>query len=241
MRQTSCSPTHSVFSAFFRNGQVLETTRGNGVFQPAIDSAIEKLNKGDWIHLFGEGKVNQPEKLEPREGEVAIPVSQHHANLLRFKWGVGRILMETKKPPLVLPMWLTGFDELMPEGRNWPFKFFPKHGVDLSITFGKPIRNEDIKQALKTSFISPLANDALVSGDTVFDDSVEQRSGMVTEQGWMGEGTTGIVRPQDPHSTALEVERIRSAVTAVIQREVELLGKQVSEGSRPGASLGKMS
>lgn len=98
----------SVFSTFFRHGQVLETFRGKGVFQPAVDRAIEKLNEGDWVrdayglcdflhvqrwpnvqvHLFGEGKVNQPAKLAPREGEQVIPVSQHHANLLRFKWGV---------------------------------------------------------------------------------------------------------------------------------------------------------
>jgi monolysocardiolipin acyltransferase len=66
----------SIFSAFFRKGQVLETFRGNGVFQPAVDTAIAKLNKGDWVHLFGEGKVNQP-GIEPTQ-----PL------LLRFKWGV---------------------------------------------------------------------------------------------------------------------------------------------------------
>lgn len=39
----------SVFSAFFRNGQVLETFRGNGIFQPAVDTAIDKLNAGGWV------------------------------------------------------------------------------------------------------------------------------------------------------------------------------------------------
>lgn len=39
----------SIFSAFFRKGQVLETMRGNGVYQPAVDTAIEKLNKGAWV------------------------------------------------------------------------------------------------------------------------------------------------------------------------------------------------
>jgi hypothetical protein len=39
----------SAFSAFFRAGQVLETFRGRGVYQPAVDTAIEKLNEGQWV------------------------------------------------------------------------------------------------------------------------------------------------------------------------------------------------
>lgn len=86
----------SVFSAFFRKGQVLETFRGQGIFQPAVDTAISKLNDGAWvgshlwlkfqrssqrflvwqIHFFGEGKVNQPGN------------SSEKPMLLRFKWGV---------------------------------------------------------------------------------------------------------------------------------------------------------
>ena len=89
----------SVFSKFFRYGQVIETFRGRGVFQPAIDDAIEKLNRGEWvrasfpphvvfhaphivraqIHLFSEGKVN-PDACDPN--------SPQFGKLLRFKWGV---------------------------------------------------------------------------------------------------------------------------------------------------------
>jgi len=41
----------SVFSAFFRQGQVLETFRGNGIFQPAVDAAIQRLNEGHWVSV----------------------------------------------------------------------------------------------------------------------------------------------------------------------------------------------
>ena len=37
------------FSKFFEYGQVIETFRGKGIFQPAIDNAIEKLNRGEWV------------------------------------------------------------------------------------------------------------------------------------------------------------------------------------------------
>ena len=88
----------SVFSKFFRYGQVIETFRGGGIFQPAIDDAIQKLNCGEWvsvcetpwcagfshfhshqIHLFSEGKVNQ------ESNDLEKP---NAAKLLRFKWGM---------------------------------------------------------------------------------------------------------------------------------------------------------
>ena len=44
-------PPDSVFSAFFRNGQVIETFRGRGIFQPAIEDAIRKVNRGEWVRI----------------------------------------------------------------------------------------------------------------------------------------------------------------------------------------------
>ncbi|KAH8105289.1 acyltransferase-domain-containing protein [Cristinia sonorae] len=213
--------TNPIFSYFFRNGQVLETFRGNGIFQPAVDSAIEKLNRGDWIHLFGEGKVNQP--LKPPAGEI----SQHHANLLRFKWGVGRIIMEARKPPLILPMWLTGFEDLMPEGRPFPYKFLPRRGVDLSITFGAPIPNTDIIQALNSRPDSDYAKDVLSTNNSVFDGVLEKRSAATAEHGWLANGNLGGAMDHVSERSAVEIERVRSAVTAIIQQEVEALGREV--------------
>ncbi|KAJ8086203.1 Lyso-phosphatidylcholine acyltransferase [Marasmius tenuissimus] len=123
--------TNPVFSAFFRKGQVLETFRGKGIYQPAVETAIEKLNKGDWIHLFGEGKVNQP-------GTYTTDI-KGRATLPRFKWGIGRILTSTALPPVVVPMWITGFDKVMPEERPFPFKYLPRIGARLTVSFGDPL------------------------------------------------------------------------------------------------------
>lgn len=38
-----------ILSKFFSLGQVIETVRGGGVFQPAIDDAIKKLGQGEWV------------------------------------------------------------------------------------------------------------------------------------------------------------------------------------------------
>jgi monolysocardiolipin acyltransferase len=41
--------TNPVFSRFFDRGQVIETVRGGGVFQPAIDRAVKLLQDGEWV------------------------------------------------------------------------------------------------------------------------------------------------------------------------------------------------
>lgn len=185
--------TNPVFSTFFRHGQVLETFRGKGVYQPAVDAAIEKLGKGDWIHLFGEGKICQPETYAHTGGI---------AQLQRFKWGVSRILLETPCPPTIIPMWLTGFERLMPEGRAFPYNFVPRLGARLSVTFGEPIRFEDITAAL----------DRLTAA-------------LPDASGGEASGGSNLAAP----SADTEWQRLaRSEVTAVIQRAVEALGRTVS-------------
>ena len=52
--------------------------------------------------------------------------------------------MEANSRPTVIPVWLTGFDQLMPVGRKFPFNYLPNAGVDLSITFGEPIPAEEL-------------------------------------------------------------------------------------------------
>jgi len=55
--------------------------------------------------------------------------------------------MEAKSHPAVIPVWLTGFDQLMPVGRKFPFNYLPNAGVDLSITFGEPTPAEELLDA----------------------------------------------------------------------------------------------
>lgn len=128
--------TNSLLSKFFTNGQCIETHRGGGINQPAIDQAIEKLNEGDWVHLFPEGYVN---------------VSQS-TRLRRFKWGISRMILEAERMPEVVPIWITGFDRMMPEPRGKP-KWLPRFGNDVTVTFGEPITDSlvPVVDAIKAS------------------------------------------------------------------------------------------
>lgn len=92
--------------------------------------------------------------------------------------------MEANSHPTVIPVWLTGFDQLMPEGRKFPFNFLPRAGADLSITFGEPIPAGELIGA---------TNSKNSSGDI-----------------------------------------IRSKLTGIVKKRVELLGRSVS-----GSTLGR--
>jgi len=198
--RTSSLRTRSVFSAFFRLGQTLETFRGKGIYQSAVDTAIEKLNDGGWVHLYGEGKVVQPDSYPVNKDGIA--------SLQRFKWGVGRIIMEASVAPVVIPMWITGFDKLMPAERPFPHNYIPKLGKHLSVTFGDPILTQKIENMLH----------------------VQNHSGNnMQTAGWLGDEA----RQMASHNTgpSLDPAVLRSNITAVIQREVEALGRSVSGNS----------
>ncbi|XP_006459960.1 hypothetical protein AGABI2DRAFT_142336 [Agaricus bisporus var. bisporus H97] len=190
------------FSTFFRLGQTIETFRGKGIAQPAVDLAIEKLNTGGWVHLYGEGKVNQSNTYQVNDnGQLCLK---------RFKWGVGRIVMESKKPPVIIPTWITGFDKLMPEGRKFPYKFFPRPGAELSVTFGQPLSADSIRRDLGVHL--PLAD-------------YGSQSGLKTGEepgGWLG------TEVQNRMKTAEGLSHIRTRVTGIIHDAVENLGRSVS-------------
>ena len=59
------------------------------------------------------------------------------------------MLMESKQPPIVVPMWLTGYENLMPAGRPFPQKFIPHFGTRMSVTFGEPIPAEELQAAMQ--------------------------------------------------------------------------------------------
>ncbi len=164
----------------------------------------------------------------------------------------GRIIMEAQRPPVIIPMWLTGtffrrwssyrvltawppqgFDKLMPEGRSAPFKFFPRPGAALSITFGKPVPSQEIQDTLQTLIRErriPEASSCVSDSGGLAEPSRlhdEERSGAVAQRGWLGTSVSQAVHDDAGREKAHEMARVRSAVTAIIQREVEALGREV--------------
>ncbi|TPX69813.1 hypothetical protein SpCBS45565_g02171 [Spizellomyces sp. 'palustris'] len=103
---------------FFGSGRVIPIVRGDGIYQPAMDLAIQKLNKNGWVHIFSEGRVNQ------------------ESTMLPFRWGIARLIMELSQPPIVVPFWHKGLESVMPENTKF---YFPRPNKEVILAFGEPI------------------------------------------------------------------------------------------------------
>ncbi|XP_034480154.1 tafazzin homolog isoform X2 [Drosophila innubila] len=119
--------TKKLHSMFFMFGKCIPVVRGIGVYQEAINLCIEKCAMGHWVHVFPEGKVNMTKEQ------------------IRLKWGVGRIIYESPKMPIVLPMWHEGMDSVLPNVEPYMFKL----GKNVTINIGEPLDLNDYVQDLK--------------------------------------------------------------------------------------------
>lgn len=161
-------------------------------------------------------------------------------------------------------MWLTGFNDLMPEGRPFPFKYFPKPGAKLGITFGKPIDPMLIQITLKRKLEARLgknepakaANMLLASRITPVDAGILARSPyphLIAMRAASPATTQRLIstttqaqdsksQPQPTHQCSpseeerLETIAVRTKVTAIIHDAVETLGKEVLGDTLGGGS-----
>ncbi|KAF9403846.1 hypothetical protein BGX21_009212 [Mortierella sp. AD011] len=167
--QELCYPNKPV-GAFFRFGQIVPIIRGNGIYQPAIDKSIDLLRTGKWVHIFPEGKINQTDQL------------------IRLKWGVGRILMEYGGPtlamggkpmdqiemPIVIPIYHLGMEDILRLYPDNSSPVFPKLGMPLTIVFGEPIDFTSLMQEYKEGKIQEIEARVKIT-ERVFDAIEELR------------------------------------------------------------------
>ena len=119
--------TRRFHSWFFAYGKSVPVVRGDGVYQPGVDFMIDRLNEGHCVHLYPEGQVNL------------------NKDNMRIKWGVGRLIAESKIPPIVIPIYHLGMDSILPNKKP----YIPKIGQKVTLVIGKPIDMTKTLEELK--------------------------------------------------------------------------------------------
>lgn len=59
-----------------------------------------------------------------------------------FKWGVSRLILESEPAPDIVPIFIDGFQTVMPEDRYFP-RFLPRIGCRIKVAFGTRVDGEE--------------------------------------------------------------------------------------------------
>lgn len=117
---------NSLLAAFFQTGKTLPVARGQGLDQLSMRSVGQAVGKGDWLHIFPEGRVVYT-------GTLGV-----------LRWGVGKLICDSMKAnggrqPVVLPFYHSGMANVMPYR-----SVVPRLGNTVHVLVGEPVKLSDI-------------------------------------------------------------------------------------------------
>ncbi|KAF2198046.1 hypothetical protein GQ43DRAFT_443694 [Delitschia confertaspora ATCC 74209] len=131
----------------FSSPHMTFSTNGTDTF-PAPSAYLSRRHA--WVHIFPEGRVHQEKEKTMRY----------------FKWGVSRLILESEPCPDVVPMFISGPQDIMNEERGFP-KFLPRPGKKVSITFGEKLDVDRVFGDLREKWRKLCAQEEQASGEAL--------------------------------------------------------------------------
>lgn len=129
------TPPPGSFSPLARSvTPLVESTR------PLMQRSPFIRTKTSWFHVFPEGFVLQLEQPD-------------NNSMRYFKWGVARLILESTRAPIVVPMFSCGFEKIAPEesATQGIKRWLPQHlGADIHLFIGEPVADEKILEYRKS-------------------------------------------------------------------------------------------
>lgn len=120
---------------FFHAARGFPIWRSRSINQPSFRDFCFKARGGGWCHIFPEGRIWQPWKLQ-KEGRTLGPLRP----------GVGKLIATCElQAPIVLPFYHTGMHRVLPQVPGTKKQLMPpKIGNTVRVRVGEPIEVQDL-------------------------------------------------------------------------------------------------
>jgi len=118
--ESECNTRGTFFAALASTGNTLPIQRSAGLYQQAMTAISEKLDAGEWVHIFPEGRIWQEfgKTKRSENGRWCLPSGRCSAPWVKlgpFKWGVGKLIANAEVLPIVVPYFQYGLHNVVPQ------------------------------------------------------------------------------------------------------------------------------
>jgi len=154
LRYTLCAQEYcfneeqrSLLSAYMGLGKVLPIKRGEGIHQTLLLDFARVIAAGNWCHIFPEGGVYRLNRLGGRSNGKENKIG-------KLKWGVGKLIAHSPKIPTVVPLFITGTEDILPVNpiTEKIDQFIPQLGYQVTVRFGSSIYYQDLIEEYESKY-----------------------------------------------------------------------------------------